>query len=495
MQIRHVLFVISFLVTCIALFLLLPMGVSLLYGEYDVLLKLSFCLGIALCFCLLCAFIFRPNLDKQLKLTTREGIAVVAFTWIVSTIFSALPYYLVTGVSFSQSFFEAASGLSTTGASVFTDIEGLPKGILFWRSLTQWLGGLGIIVFSLALLPFLGTGGMQLYKAEASGVTKSKIAPRMVDTARSLWLIYTFLTLFLWILLYVQGMSSFDAINHAFTTIATGGFSTKNSSLAGFSPQIQWTIIVFMFVSGINFSLHYLMLFQGFKSYKGNEECIYYTLVVLIAVIICSTFLYFSSVQAQSLLNETPIDFNVERAVREASMHVISIITTTGFTSADYLKWPLALQGILLFLTFSGACAGSTTGGIKIMRSVLSFKLISNELNRLSHPHAIERVRMNNVSVSPEVLRGVAIFIVIYLIVNLFGTMVLLAFDYDFVTAFSATLTSISNVGPGFGAVGPAFNFSFMHDSALIFLSSLMIFGRLELFTLLLLFTPKFWRH
>lgn len=495
MQIRHVLFVIGFLVSCIALFLLLPMGISLLYGEYTVLLKFSYCLGIALFSGLSCAFIFRPDLDKQLKLTTREGVAVVSFSWIFSTIISALPYYFIANVSPAEAFFEAASGLSTTGASIFTQIEALPKGLLFWRSLTQWLGGLGIIVFSLALLPFLGAGGMQLYKAEVSGVTKSKIAPRMVDTARSLWIIYTSLTIILWILLYFQGMSSFDAINHAFTTLSTGGFSTKNSSLAGFSPSIQWTIIIFMFLAGINFTLHYLMLFQGFKPYKENEECVYYTLIALIAICISTAVLYFSSTQAQSLLNEAPVDFNVERALRESSMHVISIITTTGFSSSDYLQWPLVLQGLLLVLTFSGACAGSTTGGIKIMRSVLSFKVIANELNRLSHPHAIERVKINKASVTPEVLRGVIIFIVIYLIANLFGTVVLLAFGYDAVTSFSATLTSIANVGPGFGAIGPAFNFSFMHDYALIFLSGLMIFGRLELFTILLLFTPKFWRR
>ena len=494
MQIRNVLFVLGFLATCIALCLFLPIGVSLLYQEYDSALKLGLCLSIGLISGVLCSYIYRPSQNVQLKLTTREGVAVVGLSWVFATIISALPYYFITPVSFAQALFEAASGLSTTGASVYTDVEALPYGLLFWRSLTQWMGGLGIIVFSLALLPFLGAGGMQLYKAEVSGVTKNKIAPRMVDTARSLWGIYIILTLLLWFLLTMQGLSSFDAINHALTTLATGGFSTTNTSLAGFTPLMQWTIIVFMFIAGINFSLHFLFLRQGPKAYRKNEECLYYTLFICAGVALIATFLYFDSTQAQSLLMETPTEYTIERSIRDASMQVVSLITTTGFATVDYLQWPLFLQGLLLLYIFFGGCAGSTAGGIKIMRIVLSFKLIANELNRLAHPHMVERIKMNGASVGSDALKGVASFIILYFVANFLGTMALLICDYDFVTSFSAVATCISNVGPAFGQVGPAFNFGFMNDFALTVLSALMIFGRLELLTLLLLFTPKFWR-
>jgi len=495
MQIRNVLFVLGFLATCIALCLLLPIGVSLLYREYDIAVKLGLCLGIGLISGLVCSYTYRPSDNVQLRLTTREGVAVVGLSWIFATIMSALPYYLITDISFASAIFEAASGLSTTGATIYSDVEILPRGLLFWRSLTQWMGGLGIIVFSLALLPFLGAGGMQLYKAEVSGVTKNKIAPRMADAARSLWGIYIALTLLLWLCLTLQGMSSFDAINHAFTTLATGGFSTKNTSLSAFTPLMQWTIIAFMFLAGISFSVHFLFLRQGLKAYKQNEECVYYTLFICVSIAIIATYLYFDITQsAQSLLNEDPVSYTVERALRDASLQVVSIITTTGFVTADYLQWPLFTQGILLLLLFIGGCAGSTAGGIKVMRIILSFRLIGNELNRLSHPHAVERIKMNGHSVNPDVLKGVATFIILYVIVNLLGTIALLACDYDFVTAFSAVATSISNVGPGFGNVGPVSNFGFMNDAALTILAGLMIFGRLEMLTLLLLFTPKFWR-
>lgn len=494
MQIRNVLFVLGFLATCIALCLLLPIGVSLLYKEYDVAFKLALCLAIGLICGIICSYVYRPDSSIQLKLTTREGVAVVGLTWVFATIISALPYYFITPVSFASSIFEAASGLSTTGASVYGDVEALPYGLLFWRSLTQWMGGLGIIVFSLALLPFLGAGGMQLYKAEVSGVTKNKIAPRMIDTARSLWGIYIILTLLLWFCLTMQGMTSFDAINHAFTTLATGGFSTKNTSLAEFSPMIQWTIIVFMFLAGINFSLHFLFLRQGPNAYKHNEECVYYILFTLVGIFAIATYLYFDSTQAQSLLNETPVKYTIENAFRTASMHIISIMTTTGFATSDYMHWPLITQGILFLCILIGGCAGSTAGGIKIMRIVLSFKIIGNELNRLAHPHAVERVKMNGISVNSEVLKGVSGFIILYFVFIFLGTLALLACEYDFVTSYTAVTTSISNVGPGFGQVGPANNFAFMNDFALTVLSVLMIFGRLELLTLLLLFTPKFWR-
>ncbi len=494
MRIRSIAFVLGLLVGCLAVSLLLPLFISLLYGEYDTAKLFVVSLLVILSIGVITSFATKPPKGEKVHLTARDGVAIVGLCWILATVICAIPYVLIADVNFAKGIFEAASGLSTTGASIFPDVEILPKGLLFWRSFTQWLGGLGIIVLSLAILPFLGAGGMQLYKAEVSGISKDKVAPRMIDTARSLWGVYIVLTFILWILLYFQGMSSFDAINHALTTLATGGFSTKNASLAAFTPLNQWTIIVFMYLGSINFTLHFLFLHGGIKKYFENEEFIYYSLFLLVGICIIAGHLYFDDTKAQSLLGEPAIPYTLERAFRDSAFQLISVTTTTGFVTADYLHWPVVTQVLILMYMMTGGCGGSTAGGMKFMRILILFKLIRNELNRLTHPQAVERIKVNHISIDPVAIRGVTTFFVIFFISIFFGTVILTATGLDLLTSFSAVITCISNAGPGLGLVGPAYNFSFLSEFNLTVLSGYMIFGRLEIFTFLLLFMPKFWR-
>ena len=494
MRIRSIAFVLGLLVGCLAICLLLPLSISLLYKEYETAKLFTYSLLTILTIGLVTSYINKPPKGEKIHLTARDGVAIVGLCWILATVICAIPYVLVAHVNFAFGIFEAASGLSTTGASIFSNVEILPKGLLFWRSFTQWLGGLGIIVLSLAILPFLGAGGMQLYKAEVSGISKDKVAPRMIDTARSLWGVYIALTGILWILLYFQGMSSFDAINHALPTLATGGFSTKNASLAAFSPLNQWTIIVFMYLGSINFTLHFLFLHSGVKKYFENEEFIYYTIFLLAGICIIAGHLYFDDTKAQSLMGEPAVPYTIERAFRDSAFQLISITTTTGFVTADYLNWPVFTQVLILVYMMCGGCGGSTAGGIKFMRILIIFKLIRNELNRLTHPQAVERIKINHVSIEPTAIRGVTTFFAIFFISIFIGTLILTATGLDIITSFSAVITCFSNSGPGLGLVGPAYNFSFLSEFNLTILSAYMIFGRLEIFTFLLLFMPKFWR-
>lgn len=494
MQIRNVLFILGFLLSSMSLCFLFPVLISAWYKEYSIIKPFLLCLSLGVGAGIALAAIFQPMTKQRFRLTTREGVAIVGLFWFLATVISGLPYFFIADVSLAKSCFEAASGLSTTGASIFSDVESLPRGLLFWRSFTQWLGGLGIIIFSLALLPFLGSGGMQLYKAEATGISKSKIAPRMVDTARSLWTIYIGLTILLAFLLFMQDMSFFAAINHAFTTMATGGFSINNTSIQNYSHSIQWTVILFMFLAGVNFTLHFSFLRRGEIEYFRNEECKYYICIVLGAVLIIAACLFFGNVEPRNLSGDTLKAYSVEEALRDSAFQVVSLVTTTGFATTDYLVWPIFCQVLLLLLMLIGSCTGSTSGGIKVIRILALFRFTENELNKLAHPQAVERIKMNGVSIENDVLRGVTSFFVVYWLSCLIGTLLISINGYDILTSFSAAITALSNVGPGFSLVGPAYNFGFMDDFSLSVLSVLMIMGRLELFTILLLFVPRFWR-
>ncbi len=479
MHILPVFSVLGAFMTCMGLSLVFPLGVAAWYGEYALVWHFTAVMAFT---CLTGAavfFLLRPK--KDFSMGSREGVAVVGLAWLMSGIVGALPYMAGAALSFPDAFFEAVSGFTTTGASILTDIESMPKGLLFWRSQTQWMGGVGIIVFSIALLPFLGAGGMQLYKAEVSGPIKDKFAPRMKDIARSLWLVYLVFTFILILLLLYGGMGLFDAVNHAFTTMATGGFSTKNSSIAAFnSPFIEWVITLFMFLAGINFGLYFLLL-RGEKAIFRSTEARAYTLLTLIGGFAIA-------------LSLTASGTEFSKALRDAFFQVVSIGTTTGFASADYLLWPLLSQCILLFFMLLGACAGSTAGGFKVMRVVILFRMTLIELKRLVHPNMVDRVRMDTNTVRPEVVNGVVAFAVLFIAFLFFGGLFSMAFGHDFVTSFSAAATALSNVGPGFGAVGPTFNFAFFEDPVKIVLSMLMLLGRLEIFTILLLFMPMFWK-
>ena len=494
MQLKNIFFVLGLLAICLAFLLVFPSVISLAYGEYKTLTLFAQCFAGTFCFGLLLAFLARPPKGEKIQITTREGVAIVGLCWISATFICALPYFFITDISFPKSLFESASGLSTTGGTIFSDVEILPKGILFWRSFTQWFGGLGIIVFSLALLPIIGTGGMQLYKAETPGINKDKVAPKMIDTARSLWGIYSALTFTLAIILYFQGLTFFDALTHALSTLSTGGFSTKNASIAAFSPASQWTIVVFMYLGSVNFTLHFLFLHEGVKKYLQNEEFVFYTLYLLVSITLIAFWLYFTDTPAQYLLHEEKTAYSFERAFRDAAFQLISLMTSTGFSTADYIQWPLFTHLVILLSIVCGGCTGSTAGGLKFLRLLIIVKLIKNELKRLSHPRAVERIKINGTPIDDVAIKGVLIFFALYILSIALGTLFLSTQDLNLESTFSTTISCISNVGPAFGKLGPTNNFSIFNDLDLTILSFLMIYGRLEMFTILLLFMPKFWR-
>lgn len=423
---------------------------------------------------------FRKS-EKELK--KRDGYLVVTLGWIAMSAFGALPYILSGAIpQYTNAFFETVSGYSTTGASILTDIESLPKGILFWRSLTQWIGGMGIIVMAVAILPILGIGGMQLFVAEAPGISPDKLKPRIRDTAKRLWLIYIGLTFLEMILLMIGGMNFYDAINHSMTTMATGGFSTKNSSAIEFSPFIQYVIIFFMLVAGTNFTLTYFATKFKFKKVFANEEFRYYIIFTLLYSVVIGGIIF------------SVTDDSFEKSFRDALFQVVAIVTTTGYVSADYTQWTPFITMVIFILMFFGASAGSTAGGVKIVRHVILIKNSILELRRQLHPSAIIPVRFNNKAVTREITFNVLAFIMIYLVVFATGVIIMSAFGVDFLTAIGSVATSLGNIGPGIGSVGPVDNFAHLPQASKWFLAFLMLLGRLELFTVLILFTPYFWR-
>jgi len=419
------------------------------------------------------------------NIAKRDGYIIVTLTWIVFSLFGSLPFMMGGFIpSFTNAFFETMSGFTTTGSSILTDIEALPHGILFWRSMTQWLGGMGIIVLSLAILPALGIGGMQLFVAEVPGPTPDKLHPRIKQTAKRLWGIYVLFTVLETILLYIGKMPLFDAVCHSFTTMATGGYSTKQASIAFFtSPYIQYVITIFMFLAGTNFTLSYLALNGKLKKAWANEEFRWYGFFVL----------FFTAIITLGLMRNTNTGF--EHSFRESLFQVVSIITTTGYATADYLKWPAIMTVFLFSLFFFGGSAGSTGGSIKIVRIVLLLKNSWYELRRLIHPNAVIPVRFNQRTVSDQIMLNVLAFFMIYVLV-FFGSVVVYTFiEPDLSSAIGAVATSLGNIGPGLGNVGPAENFYHVPAFGKWFLSFLMLLGRLELFTILILFTPSFWRN
>ena len=421
----------------------------------------------------------------EASLNRREGYLVVALGWLGMALFSTLPF-LFSGVieSFGDALFESISGLTTTGATILTDIEAVPKGILFWRSLTQWIGGMGIIVLTVAIFPLLGIAGIELFQAEAPGPTSDKIHPRIRETAKRLWLIYVSLTAVLCVILFSSGMSFYDAINHALTTMATGGFSTKNASIAHFnSPLIEYEITAFMLIAGTNYTVIYWGLKRRFKRVFQSEEFRLYGTVVLGASFLIGASVFY--------LHE----FGLEESFRVALFQVASIVTTTGYVTADYTSWSPGLTTIFFVLLFVGACAGSTSGGIKLIRHLVFLKNSYLEFNRILHPRGVIRIKIDKNIVAPRILTHILVFLLIYLGIFVIGTIVVTALGMDFVSASGAVATSLGNVGPGIGDVGPVHNFAQVPSAAKIFLAFIMLLGRLELFTILVLFTPYFWKN
>lgn len=427
--------------------------------------------------------ILSKNTNRELK--RRDGYLIVSFGWITMSFFGALPYLLSGAIpDLTNAFFETMSGFTTTGATILTDIEAVPKGILFWRSLTQWIGGMGIIVLAVAILPILGIGGMQLFIAEAPGISPDKLKPRIKDTAKRLWIIYVGLTVLEAILLMFGGMTFFDAINHSLTTLATGGFSVKGASIAHYgSAYIQYVIIIFMILGGISFTLTYFMIKRQFHKVFSNEEFVVFLLFLAVTTILVTGFVHAASSQT------------LELSFRETLFQVVSIVTTTGYVTEDYTSWTPLLTMVFFALMFIGGSAGSTAGGIKIVRHIILFKNSFLEMKRQLHPSAIIPVRLNGKAINQEITFNVLAFIIIYFLIFALGSIVMAWVGLDYESALGSVAASLGNVGPAIGSVGPSNNFNHIPGIGKWVLSLLMLLGRLELFTLLILFTPYFWRQ
>ncbi len=425
---------------------------------------------------------FTRNAGKSIG--KREGFIIVSLVWVVFSLFGCLPFWLSGYISsFSDAFFETISGFTTTGATVLEDIEALPHGLLFWRSLTQWMGGMGIIVLSLAVLPILGIGGMQLFIAEVPGPTKDKLHPRVKETARRLWGIYIIFTAAETILLLLGGMNMFDAVNHSFTTMATGGFSTRQESIAYFnSPFIEYVITLFMFIAGTSFILSYFAMHFSFDRVWKNEEFRFYLALVFIFILIIGTGLAITGFGGQ------------EESYRTAAFQVVSIITTTGYITSDYALWIPFLSALIFILMFIGGSAGSTGGGIKVIRVLLILKNTYLEVKRHIYPAAVIPVKLNNKPVSQSIIGDILAFGFIYILILAVSVVVISSLGYGMDTSIGAAAACLGNIGPGIGMVGPAENFAHFPLFGKWFLSFLMLLGRLELFTVLVLFLPSFWR-
>ncbi len=454
---------------------------SIYYGDDDIVTLIV--TGLLTSLIGITAWFFTRKTDK-LDLGKREGYLIVTLGWVFMSVFGALPFIVHGSIpNLASAFFETMSGFTTTGATNLTNVEALPHGLLFWRSFTQWIGGMGIIVLSLAILPLLGIGGMQLYAAEVPGITKDKFHPRVKETAKRLWIIYLGFTIAETVLLMIAGMNFFDAINHTFATMATGGFSTKNASTAYYtSPYIQYILIIFMFLAGVNFTIHYLAIHKNFSFFKNNDEFRYY-LFVTIGV---SVFI--------ALIHQPHVNFSFAETFQQSLFHVVSLVTTTGFVSSDYENWAVFSRMIFFILLFVGGSAGSTGGGIKVVRHLLLFKNGYYELKRLLHPRAIIPVRLNGKAVSSEIILNVQAFFILYILIFVFASILLSLIGVDFISSVGAVATCLGNIGPGIGTVGPVANFNHLPDIAKWILSFVMLLGRLELFTVLIIFTPFFWK-
>lgn len=455
-------------------------------------------------------------------ITNREGYLVVGLGWVILTLTGTIPYVIsksfleqavveANNFGIINMFFESVSGYTTTGATLLNDIEIVPHSLLFWRSLTHWIGGMGIIVLTIAILPFLGIGGMQLFIAETPGITADKLHPRITDTAKRLWLIYFIFTVTQMLLLYFAGMDWFDAINHAFSSMATGGFSTKNESVGFWNnmPLIQYIIVVFMFLGGTNFVLNYYLLKFNFKKILKNEEFRFYLGILLVAVSIL-TFLVYQygnpslsnfNHQNDTITSHGVDSYSLESSFRYSIFQALAIITTTGFVVSDYTSWhPLA--GMIFFaFMFLGACAGSTSGGVKIIRHVLLIKNGWQEFKRILQPNAIIPVQINQKAVSQKIVYQVLAFFMIYMLIFIFGSIIMsflindsVPSDKMLISSITVTASSLGNIGPAFGYFSPVDNFGALSDVGKLFSSFLMIIGRLELFTILIILTPAFWK-
>jgi trk system potassium uptake protein TrkH len=427
------------------------------------------------------ALLWLPN-RRHRHLGKRDIFVIVTVGWLFVSAIGMVPYLAGgTVATVTDAFFETVSGFTTTGATILTDIEATAPSVLLWRSLTQWIGGMGIVVLMIAVLPILGFGGMQLFTAESPGVTIDRLRPRIKETALLMWVVYATLTIATFLLLVLGGLSLFDAVNHALTTLSTGGFSTKQASVAAFAPHIQYILAGMMLLAGINFALLYTGLTGRIKTMLRNEELRAYLLYLAVPIVFIT---FFAATHGVGL----------EEAFRDALFQVISIVTTTGYITADYTLWAAPLIYVIFVLMFVGGMTGSTAGGVKIMRHVVLIKDALLEFRKQLHPNAILPLRFNGVRVNESIIYRVMAFVMLYILIACCSVIVLLLFGLSATTSVGAVAATLGNIGPGLGAVGPVGDYALLPNEVKGFLSALMIVGRLELFTVLILFTPYFWR-
>ncbi len=457
---------------------LLPLPFSYFYadGAWS-----AFVFSALVCGCVGAGLFFSCRSSKEMSL--REGFAIVTLGWTAFALFGALPYLFSGAINAPlDAVFETMSGFTTTGATILTDIEIVPESLLLWRALTQWLGGMGFIVLSLAILPLMGVGGMQLFKAEMPGPTADRLKPRIQDTAKLLWGIYVLLTALLIVLLMFGGMNFFDSLCHAFTTLATGGFSPRNASIGAFnSAYIDWVVSLFMFLAAINFSLYYLALRGRLRDFYRNEELRIY-LALVVGLILMVTW-----------SNQGAVYTSIVDNLRYSVFQVTSIISTTGYGTADYGQWPAASQLLLFFAMVVGGCAGSTAGGIKIARLLLLFKHAQVQIYRLIHPRAVRLVKLGTKPVDRDVMHSILGFFAVWMGVFFIATLLMAAAGLDMVSAAGSVVATLGVVGPGFGSVGPVENYAHIIPFGKTVLILCMLLGRLELFTVLVLFVPSVW--
>ena len=480
---RAVFHLVSYMTLVIGVAMILCAGISMAYHEpLSVQLALIYSGTIAI----LCATVVGVLTRGKINLSRRDGFGIVTFGWISATIFGSLPYLLSGVIDHPVSaMFETMSGFTTTGASVLSNLEEIPRGIHFWRALTHWFGGMGVLVLCVAILPFLGVGGMQIYRAEMPGPSKDRLTPRIATTAKLLWGVYALLTLVEALLLkFAGGMDWFDSFCHAFGTLATGGFSTRSASVGAYdSAVIDGIITVFMFAAGVNFSLHYYALSGKPKRYFQDPEFRFYTIFIICATL----FLTF---------NIWVHDWGtLAHCFRDSAFTATSIITTTGFGTADFDQWPDASRLLLVAMMFMGGCAGSTGGGMKIVRVVIMFKKMLRELKLFMRPSAVIQMKLGGKSVEQEVISHISAFFAIFILIFAVGSFVMTFFTPDIVTACTCVIATLGNIGPGLNAVGVTQNFSIISPLGQGILTFLMLLGRLELYTVLILFLPSYWKR
>jgi trk system potassium uptake protein len=476
MNFKIVLYVLGGLLRLLGLIMIVPLGVAYYYGESLTPFLVSILITTLTGFLLL-------SYKTEEEWMRKEGFAIVALGWLAAAIFGAIPFVLE-GISPLNSVFESMSAFTTTGSTILTDIESYPKGILFWRGMMQWLGGMGIIVLFIAILPKLGVAGRQLFRAETPGPTEDKLKPRIKETARILWMVYFVISFFQVIALLLAGVSLYDSINHTFTTMACGGFSNYALSVEAFhSPLVEFIITFFMFVAGANFALHYRAIYVDKKLLLNDDEFRFYTALVL------------SATGLLTLLLWRDMDTGSFDSFRLAIFQVVSIITTTGFATTDFNLWSDSAKMVLVLVMFVGGCAGSTGGGMKVVRILILLRHSRAELFKTLHPRAVRGVKFNNRGVPEEIVNSIVSFVVIYLLVFVSSALILSVLGMDIMTSFTASIATLGNIGPGLNVVGPMGSFDPIPPLGKLVLIANMWIGRLEVYTVILLFTPEFWNR